>query len=108
MLRALVSPPDPSSLVDFYYRAMVAGATTRTEVDAALGSTPMPADPSRAWLDWLYEAALARTLAEAKTILASIPERPSNYWNIADGVWGGGDDYVVARVRALAGDFAGA
>ena len=103
--RALTRPAEPTSIVDFYARAMESGDLSRAEVDAVLASAPVTTDAAAAWSGWVNrQVTLALTADEAMKALAAMPERPVS--SAENG--GGWVDYKVARVRALAGDFAGA
>jgi serine/threonine-protein kinase len=110
---ALVVPAYPDSLVSFYARAIDAHALSRAEVIALLGPRSPTSDPSDRWDDWVVrQMLLARSSDDARRALATMPDRPaasgllpaSAYGDPSDGVL----DYEIARVRALAEDFAGA
>jgi serine/threonine-protein kinase len=101
---ALVPPTDPLQLGDFYIRAMLAGAMTRAEVDAALGPAPSTDDASARFWNWtVRQMILVRTADEARAALAVMPARPADL-----DFQTGEIDYEIARLRALAGDLAAA
>ncbi len=103
--RALARPADPSGLAFFYARAMVAGVLDRAGVDAQLGPATVSKAPYQVFSQWyLRQLVLARTPEAAHAALDTMPARSGSRWGDADGAI----DYELARVRALAGDFAAA
>ena len=100
--RALVPPANPADMARFDGRAIAAGALRRTDVDATFGPAPTTTDPDATWEAWQQrQLYLVNTPDEARKALSTMPDRPPSARD-------GGTGYRLGRLRALAGDFAGA